>query len=111
MNYFGEVTSTKKLKEKLINKPISFVMFYANWCGYCKIIQKHWNKFGKINKINNLQMICIESKNIDTSLDIKGFPTLTIYNNGEIIDYKDGREFKDFCKYFKMCENCGKKKV
>jgi thiol-disulfide isomerase/thioredoxin len=113
--YFGEIKGTKsqtkeEFEKKLKDKSTTFVLFYAEWCGYCKSIREKWNKMGKTNNMDDFQMVCIESQNIDPSFGILGYPSLKVSKKGKLTDYTGGREFKDMADHFKMCEGCGKKK-
>jgi len=110
MTYLKEVKNSKELKKKLKDSPVSFVMFYADWCGFCKQIKPEWNKFVNINKLKDLQMICIESEHIDPSFGIQGYPTLKVYENGKFKDYKGGRTSNEMAEYFEICNDCGKRK-
>ena len=76
------------------------VLYYAEWCGYCKTMKPEWKNV--VEKLNNPQ---INTKNINTAevesshigklLNkpvIDGYPTIKMYNNGkEIAKFNDDR--------------------
>lgn len=115
MSYYGEIKgdkdkAKKQLEKKLKEQPTTFILFYAEWCGFCKQIKPEWNKFAKKNKLKNFQMVCIESKNIHPSFGIQGYPTLKVHKDGKLMDYKGGRMYEEMCKEFNACKDCGKQK-
>jgi thiol-disulfide isomerase/thioredoxin len=75
-----------------LNKP-SIILFYANWCGFCKEFMPEWNKFK--TKINNKEynIIEIESQNpfINKIKFFKGYPTIYYINKSKVIEYNEDR--------------------
>ena len=82
--------------ENGIASGISFIKFYAPWCGHCKRMAPTWEELGtkfvgstdvKIAKVD-----CTEASNrqLCASQKVSGFPTMIIYKNGVKIDEYDG---------------------
>ena len=70
---------------KVINKNVpSLVLFYADWCGPCKMFLPTWNKMEEsINdpNINLVKFSCVEYKEKCEKLNfIKGYPTLILFD-------------------------------
>jgi len=85
---------------KLLNDGNWMVLYYADWCGHCNTMKPEWQKVvGNLNNpqfnTNKVNVAEIESQHIGKLLnkpDIKGFPTIKMYNKGtEIADFKDER--------------------
>ena len=89
-----------------LNKP-SLILFYANWCGYCKEFMPIWDKFK--NKINTKEynIVEIESANSFTQKinKLNGYPTLFYIYGDNIIEYKDDRNVKSLVKFLKENKN------
>ena len=60
--------------------------YYSDRCGHCKTFTPTWNKFSnKFNDTGNLHCEKIEAKNIEPSVNIKGYPTVILYKpSGDI---------------------------
>jgi thiol-disulfide isomerase/thioredoxin len=115
MNYFGKIGGGKEkvkkdFKKECDKKNISFVLFFMNGCGPCKGLHPEWQKFAKNNKRDDLQMISIESADIDKSFGIDEFPTMKIYENGTPKDYTGERTAKGMMESVGSCDSCGKEK-
>lgn len=97
----GERISKKLIKSFVSNKPLAFVIYYANWCGYCKGLKEDvgidsgktvWNKFPNV--------LWIRDERIPSEIHIEGFPTIEKYINGKK-SMEKGDVKKEFIKYFK----------
>lgn len=93
-NFFEVTGSTKP----------TFVKFFAPWCGHCKKMKPDWDKLASImdyDKITIADVDCTESgKEICSSEDVQGFPTLKYFENGVSEEY-DGsdRSFETLKKF------------
>ena len=68
----------------LDSEKIVFVKFYAPWCGHCVKLAPTWSKLA--NEINNPNIVIAKvdlTQNKLPMLDIKGFPTLILFKNGQ----------------------------
>ena len=80
---------------------VKLVLFYADWCGYCKKMKPDWNKF-KEKYPNNCEEY--ESENITDDIrkkyTIQGYPTIIVvtFNNGKEIqrEFNGERTFNGF---------------
>lgn len=90
--------SSPKTFNSDVNGGKKLVWFYADWCGHCKNMADSWNKASsKVNKSNDNKMIKInvgeddiEQKRIVEKYNIKGYPTILILQNGNIVSLYEG---------------------
>lgn len=73
------------------NKPI-LVDFWADWCAPCKQISPILEEISqeKIEKIQIAKVNIDENPNTPTKYNVRGIPTLMIFNNGTLVDTKVG---------------------
>lgn len=93
---------------KLINDGNWMVLYYAEWCGHCKDMKPEWQKVienfsNKKTNSNKVNVAEIESEHIKSLLnkpEIKGFPTIKMYNNGkEIGNFEKERVAPEILKF------------
>lgn len=74
-----------------IKEGIWLVEFYAPWCGHCQHLKGEWTKLAKITKgiyyVGALNMV---DDNNGVVQGIGAYPTIHLYNQGEMIAKYDG---------------------
>jgi len=83
-------------------------MYYANWCGHCKIFKPEFEKLGN-NYKDKIKIMSINPKDVSDENYIKnqkitGFPELRYYHcglNGEYEKYKGLRNIDSIKLYLK----------
>ena len=86
---FNEAVAMAKKEDKPI-----FIDFYATWCGPCQQMKPHVDKLNK-------EGYSIESVDIDVnptlaeSANVRGVPTIAIYENGKLVESIVGYQDKD----------------
>jgi len=90
--------------ENVINQQkMSFVKFYAPWCGHCKRLAPTWQElFETQPNYNIVKVDCTDetTKDICTKYAIRGFPTLKLFFDGKVkSDYNDKRDIDSFVSY------------
>eukprot|EP00172_Hildenbrandia_rubra_P000029 Plantae.Rhodophyta-Hildenbrandia_rubra.ctg10133.p1 GENE.Plantae.Rhodophyta-Hildenbrandia_rubra.ctg10133~~Plantae.Rhodophyta-Hildenbrandia_rubra.ctg10133.p1 ORF type:complete len:520 (-),score=166.96 Plantae.Rhodophyta-Hildenbrandia_rubra.ctg10133:1531-3090(-) len=90
---FDEIIS----KEKLV-----LVKFYAPWCGHCKAMKEDFEKAAEELKGKAVlaDLDATVEKELAEKHGVKGFPTLKLFGDGELLsDYKGGRDKKSLVSY------------
>jgi thioredoxin domain-containing protein 5 len=89
-----------------IKKGLSFVKFFAPWCGHCKRLASTWDELNKKfianNNVNILKVDCTleASKQLCDEQEVEGFPTLYLYRDGrKITEYDGSRNLDDLYEY------------
>ena len=74
------------------------VLFYAPWCGHCKSVLPVWDNLSKryphMVKIN-----CDEQPDVAKEHSIKGFPTIKLFINDQVYEYRGDRSLEDIEKF------------
>ncbi len=91
------------------NKGDWIVLYYAEWCGHCKTMKPEWDKFISQMKPNKHLNIADVNSNFMNDLQHKpvvdGFPTINMYNNGNVIAKFDDERVSDKMRSFAL-SNC-----
>lgn len=93
---------------QVIKNDVTFIKFFAPWCGHCKRMQPTWQqlalKFVGDEKVKIAKVDCTLTENRDlcSEQDVQGFPTIFIYKNGEkITEYNGNRSLEDMFDFVK----------
>lgn len=85
-----------------IEKGITFIKFYAPWCGHCMRLAPTWEqlaeKFVGTDAVKIAKVDCTleVNKELCGDQDVNGFPTVFIYKNGEkLSEYNGNRSLDD----------------
>jgi protein disulfide isomerase family A protein 3 len=86
----------------------ALVMFYAPWCGHCKRMKPEFEKSSGDLLANDppvtlAKVDCTEGgKDVCSRFEVRGYPTLKIFRNGELSsDYNGPREAAGITKFMK----------
>ena len=92
------------LPEARKHEPV-IVFFFAPLCGWCEKMKPDWKKFTQQSPIKYSEVSTNDMMNYHSSPDepnIVGYPTLRLYNKGELVKEYDGdRSHKDILKFVK----------
>jgi len=85
--------------ESTISKGVTFVKFFAPWCGHCKRLAPTWvqlaDKYASTEGVTIAKVDCTSNDNKNKELcnaqGVNGFPTLNIYKDGEKVDEFNGK--------------------
>ncbi|XP_017778196.1 PREDICTED: thioredoxin domain-containing protein 5 [Nicrophorus vespilloides] len=91
-----------------IESGISFVKFYAPWCGHCKRLAPTWEELGK-KFIGNPEVDIVKvdctlevNKQLCNDQEVEGFPTVFLYKDGKkISEYNGNRSLEDLFDFIK----------
>jgi len=93
---------------KLADIDTALVMFYAPWCGHCKKMKPEFDKcsgdlLANDPPVHLVKVDCTEAgKDTCGRFEVKGYPTLKIFRNGELSsDYNGPREAAGITKFMK----------
>lgn len=97
-------------KTQLRSKRHALVMFYAPWCGHCKMAKPEFMAAAEKLK-DELRMVfaavdCTQHQALCSSHDVKGYPTFKyfMYYNKGGKDYTGGRKADDFVDFMMALE-------
>lgn len=89
--------------DSVIENGVSFIKFFAPWCGHCKRLAPTWEelgeKFSDNDQVTIAKVDCTleNSKQLCTDQEVEGFPTVFLYKSGKkISEYSGNRSLKDF---------------
>lgn len=89
-----------------VEKGVSFVKFFAPWCGHCKRLAPTWDdlgkKFSSKDEINIAKVDCTveASKSLCNDQEVDSFPTLLLYRDGKrISEYNGSRSLDDLYEF------------
>jgi protein disulfide-isomerase A1 len=88
------VLDESNFDEALQEFPQMLIEFYAPWCGHCKKLAPEWEKAATTlidAPIKLAKCDTTEAKSLGEKYEIKGFPTIKYFNNGNVADYSGGR--------------------
>jgi len=94
--------------DETIKEGVTFVKFFAPWCGHCKRLAPTWEQLAENYKGDDNVKIghvdCTADSNINRALcdgqGVNGFPTLFIYKNGEKVEEYSDKRSLDALKAF-----------
>ncbi|KAL1918743.1 uncharacterized protein VTP21DRAFT_2765 [Calcarisporiella thermophila] len=102
-NPLGEVIQLNRGnfdKEIVQNRPW-FIEFFAPWCGHCKNLAPVWEELGKQLKgqVNVGKVDCTVESSLCKQMNVRGYPTLIFFMDGERMEYKGKRDLEVLRKY------------
>eukprot|EP00878_Enallax_costatus_P000727 GHUV01000840.1.p1 GENE.GHUV01000840.1~~GHUV01000840.1.p1 ORF type:complete len:142 (+),score=26.70 GHUV01000840.1:126-551(+) len=85
--------------DKVNDGSVYFIKFFAPWCGHCKRLAPTWKELADAFKddksIKIAHVDCTQDRDVCTTADIKGYPTLKVYHKGEEVKaYRGARELE-----------------
>jgi thioredoxin 1 len=105
------ITYITKIKENFqSNQTNNLMIFYAEWCGYCRTSMPAFQKLKTDynNQTINDNKISIEliegdkQKNLMSKYNVSGFPTVLLEkSNGQIVKYQGSRSYDDLVVFLR----------
>jgi len=77
------------------------VEFYAPWCGHCKRLVPTWEELATTvkGKFNVAKVDCTVEKDVASNNGIRGFPTIKLFNNGQVTEFSGARTVDSFIDF------------
>lgn len=117
-NKDSELLTSATFDAKVINQitHVSFVLFFAPWCGHCKAVMPDWNRLNSSNtdsKIKIYKVDCTAEQSLCQRYQVGGYPTIkAIGPKGVVEDYNSTRDYDTLLSFIKNFRNTHfKKKV
>lgn len=100
-----DATYADKIKEQ---DTLWFVKFFAPWCGHCRNMAPAWEELGKAvegeSGIEIATVDCTTDKATCTKADVRSYPSLKLFWNGEEVKKYQGARDVESLKAFVLQE-------
>ena len=91
--------------ESSVTSKNALVKFYQPWCGHCKSMKPDYDRlsaeYGSSENVLIADVNCGEEDALCAASDVRGYPTIKYYVNGEEEDYQMGRTYEDMKQFVK----------
>ena len=80
-----------------------FIKFFAPWCGHCKRLAPTWDQMYEAHKdeFEVARVDCTDnaSKELCSQFEVRGFPTLILFDKTQAYKYKQQRDLAKMAKF------------
>lgn len=98
------VLTSSSFADVVIPEKLILVEFYAPWCGHCKALAPEYEKAATTLKEKDIKIAkvdCTVETEVCKEHDIRGYPTIKLFRNGEPSEYSGARKADAIVSYMK----------
>ncbi|KAL9545903.1 hypothetical protein MBANPS3_006923 [Mucor bainieri] len=91
----------KTFDQEVLDQDLMLVEFFAPWCGHCKALAPEYEIAATQlkDKVKIAKVDCTENQDLCQKYDVRGYPTLKVFRNGETSEYKGARKADGIVSY------------
>jgi protein disulfide-isomerase A6 len=88
-------------KELTTSGKNGMIKFFQPWCGHCTAMKPAWDEAAANahSSVFIADVNCSDQEELCQENDVKGYPTIKVYKDGEVTDYSGGRTVDDIASY------------
>ena len=77
------------------------IKFFQPWCGHCTAMKPAWDEAAANahSSVFIADVNCSDQDELCQENDVKGYPTIKVYKDGEVTDYSGGRTVDDISNF------------
>lgn len=93
------------------NNNYEIVLYYANWCGWCKKFMPEWDQFKQwsntnLSNVKVTKIDCTNNNNQCQKANVQGFPTVILYkNNQKLTEFNGQRTSNNLINFVRKWNN------
>jgi len=94
--------TAENFEKEVKANPLMLVEFFAPWCGHCKALAPHYEEAATALKDKNIVLAnvdCVDQADFCQANDVRGYPTLKVYKDGEPKEYGGPRQADGIISY------------